>query len=282
MQTFYLIGNLPYYYCVFQRFSIVSPLKWTEDSPKSKSSTKWFLKLLVADHSSVSVFLLSSTAKVPRPSESQNTKTALGGGESDFSCKWTGCHNTTDTLEPLSLSNTAVQRPVPISHVSGPSGAMYTDQDQPLSFDNTRLAVATAAFRGPLAQRGSSQMQNLAAVLQSSLPNLSDSSLKQTFSAQSKDRDAKVEAEERIPGKPSSTAVTEERTGHILGLDCYSSSDEECDSWLSLSPFKLKLVLWITLCLKALTENFFQNFSRMETTLTTLSLQLQYVKWNLF
>lgn len=170
---------------------------------------------------------LSSTAKVPRPSESYNTKTALGGDESNFSGKWTGCHNTTDTLEPLSLSRTSVQHPVPISHVPGPSGATCTDQDQPLSFDNTRLAVATAAFRGPLAQRGSSQMQNLARVLQSSLPNLSDSSLKQTFSAQSRDRGTGVEAEERIPGKPSSSATAEERTGHVLGLDCYSSSDEE-------------------------------------------------------
>lgn len=241
MQTFYIIGNLPCYYCVFQRFSFVSPPKWTEDSPKSRSSSKYFLKWLVADHSSVSVSLLSSTAKVPRPSESHNTKTALGGDESNFCCKWTGCHNTTDTLEPLSLSETTLQRHVPISHVAGPSGAIYTDQDQPLSFDNTRLAVATAAFRGPLAHRGSSQMQNLARVLQSSLPNLSDSSLKQTFSAQSKDRGAEDEAEETIPGKPSSTATTEERTGHVLGLDCYSSSDEEHDSWLSLSSFKLKL-----------------------------------------
>lgn len=135
--------------------------------------------------------------------------------------------------------------------MSTASEAVSGDQDQPLSFDHTKLAVATAAFRGPSFQQGFSQTQSMARVLQSSLPNLLNTSLRQTSSAQSRDglndhgamipsvagkkravRDCNsdCEAVERIPGKSSTSGTTEQRTGHVLGLDCYSSSDEDCNT----------------------------------------------------
>lgn len=108
--------------------------------------------------------------------------------------------------------------------------------------------MATAAFRGPSVQQGSSQTQSLARVLQSGLPNLVNASSMQTFSTRSRDTEnddgammgsvvgqqrvvpkgkSDREAAERIPGKSSNTGTTEERTRHLLGLDCYSSSDED-------------------------------------------------------
>lgn len=80
-------------------------------------------------------------------------------------------------------------------------------------------------------------------VLQSGLPNLVNASLMQTQSTQSRDtqnhcgarmgcvvgqeRKSGCEAAERIS---SNTGAAEERKGHVLGLDCYSSSDEDCDT----------------------------------------------------
>uniref|UniRef100_A0A3Q3VVB9 Uncharacterized protein n=1 Tax=Mola mola TaxID=94237 RepID=A0A3Q3VVB9_MOLML len=115
----------------------------------------------------------------------------------------TGCLDTYKRQAPLSHSEAVCQGPI-----SETSEAASGDQDQPLSFDRTRLAVAAAAFRGPLVQQGSSPTQNLARVLQSSLPNLINASLKQTFPTQNR----------------------EQSTCHVLGLDCYSSSDEDCDT----------------------------------------------------
>ncbi|TDH08144.1 hypothetical protein EPR50_G00095300 [Perca flavescens] len=189
-----------------------------------------------------------SIVKNPRPCESYDGSSQLSGGESDLSRNWTGCHKTS---APERRSATRFQTPVPTKPNSETSEAVRADQDQPLSFDHTRLAVATAAFRGPSVQRGSSQTQSLARVLQSGLPNLVNASSRQTFSTQSGDTqndggatvgsvigqksvvgDCKsdCEAAERMPGKSSMTGTTEERTGHVLGLDCYSSSDEECDA----------------------------------------------------
>lgn len=34
---------------------------------------------------------------------------------------------------------------------------------------------------------------------------------------------------ERTPGKSSTAGTAGERAAHVLGLDCYSSSDEDCD-----------------------------------------------------
>ncbi|XP_035509910.1 uncharacterized protein si:dkey-86e18.1 isoform X1 [Morone saxatilis] len=189
----------------------------------------------------------ASIAKNPRPYESPDSSIQCRDGESEFACSWTGCRKTSE--RPLSISETRFQSPFP--HISGTSETVFTDQDQPLSFDHTRLAVAAAAFRGPSAQTGSTQTQSLARVLQSGLPNLVNASLRQTFSTQStdtekddkaamgsvvgqksaaQDRKSECEAAERIPGKSSNTGTTEGRAGHVLGLDCYSSSDEECDT----------------------------------------------------
>ncbi|XP_034736503.1 uncharacterized protein si:dkey-86e18.1 [Etheostoma cragini] len=188
-----------------------------------------------------------SIVKNPRPRESYDGSSQLSGGESDLARSRTGCHKTS---APERRSATRCPTPVPNKPNSETSEAVCADQDQPLSFDHTRLAVSTAAFRGPSVQRGSSQTQSLARVLQSGLPNLVNASLRQTYSTQSRDaqndsgptmasvvgqksavRDcmSACEAAERIPGKSSITGTTQERTGHVLGLDCYSSSDEEYD-----------------------------------------------------
>ncbi|XP_036971628.1 uncharacterized protein si:dkey-86e18.1 [Acanthopagrus latus] len=168
--------------------------------------------------------------KTARPCESYKGSSQHGGGESDLACSWIGSSKTTGEQGPLSLS------PVPTE-------AVLADQDQPLSFDHTRLSITAAAFRGPSVQHGSSQTQSLARMLQCGLPNLVNSSLRQTVSTQHRETenvdgvgqksvilDPKSDCEEteRIPDKPSNTRTTEERTAHVLGLDCYSSSDEDC------------------------------------------------------
>uniref|UniRef100_A0A8C3G172 Si:dkey-86e18.1 n=1 Tax=Cyclopterus lumpus TaxID=8103 RepID=A0A8C3G172_CYCLU len=97
------------------------------------------------------------------------------------------------------------------------SEAACADQDRPLTFDHARLAVAAAAFRGPPPPRGSAQTRSLARVLHSGLPNLSNAAARLTILGSAVAQ--KGAAEDR-----------EERTGHVLGLDCYSSSDEERDT----------------------------------------------------
>ncbi|XP_034531856.1 uncharacterized protein si:dkey-86e18.1 isoform X2 [Notolabrus celidotus] len=127
--------------------------------------------------------------------------------------------------------------------VLGTSGGVCADQDQdqdqPLSFDRTRLAVAVAAYRGPVSQLGSSQTQSLTRVLQSGLPNLMTSS--PSSSSQSRDSQSdegstlgsvmeqrtQVLAAERNSGKSSVSQTAEERSAHVLGLDCYSSSSDD-------------------------------------------------------
>lgn len=207
----------------------------------------------VAELSSLCVSSLSFTVKKPRTCESRDGSSQPSGNESDFTSNWTGCCKTSapERQGPVRHSETRFQTPVPTNLISETSEAVCADQDQPLSFDHTRLAVATAAFRGPSVQRGSSQTQSLARVLQSGLPNLVKASLRQTLSTQSRDPESDdgatmgsgvgqkstvqdhksdCEAAERIPGKSSNSGTTEERTGHVLGLDCYSSDDEESDT----------------------------------------------------
>ncbi|XP_054459338.1 uncharacterized protein si:dkey-86e18.1 [Anoplopoma fimbria] len=188
-----------------------------------------------------------SIDKHPRPCESHDSSSQLSEGESDSASSWTGCHKPSapERKSPVSHSQSRFQTPVPTDPNSETSDAVCADQDQPLSFDHMRLAVAAAAFRGPPLQQSSSQTQSLARVLQAGLPNLSNASL---FSTQSrdtqnddgetmrsvvgqkslvKDCNSDCQAAERIPGKSPNTGTTEERTGHVLGLDCYSSSDED-------------------------------------------------------
>ncbi|CAK6974874.1 uncharacterized protein si:dkey-86e18.1 isoform X2 [Scomber scombrus] len=198
-----------------------------------------------------------SIVKIPRPCESHDHRSQLNGGERDSPTNKTGCLKTsaTETHSPPSQLATRFQTPVPTRPISETSDAACGDQDQPLFFDRTRLAVAAAAFRGHSDQRGVFQTQNLARVLQSGLPNLNNPSLGQRFSTQSRDtvgprendegatmgsdvgqkgvvreHDSVCKTAERIPGKTSSTGTTGEKTFHVLGLDNYSSSDEESDT----------------------------------------------------
>uniref|UniRef100_A0A3Q1EBR2 Si:dkey-86e18.1 n=1 Tax=Acanthochromis polyacanthus TaxID=80966 RepID=A0A3Q1EBR2_9TELE len=188
----------------------------------------------------------------PRAGESHRGSSQYSTGESDLASSGTGTLKSSDTEEPLSFSETRFQTLVPTNLASETSESVCPAQDQPLAFDQTRLAVAAAAFRGASLQISSSQTQRLASLLQSGLPNLSNSPLRtQTFSSQNGDRenndgatdDSAVgqraaiqekkldcDAADRIPGKSSNSEEAEERTGHVLGLDCYSSSDEDCDA----------------------------------------------------
>ncbi|XP_071343471.1 uncharacterized protein [Trachinotus anak] len=195
-----------------------------------------------------------SIIKNPRRSVSQEDSSHWSGPDSDLASSWTGCHKTsaTERQGPLSYSETRFQNPVPTNLKSETSEAVCADQDQPLSFDRTRLAVATAAFRGLSDQLASSPTQSLARVLQCGLPNLSNSASGQIFSSKSRGTEnddgtmmslvagqkggvqackSDCEAAEGTPEKPSTSSTTEETTGHILGLDCYSSSDE-CSLWM--------------------------------------------------
>lgn len=161
--------------------------------------------------------------KNPRTCDSQND--ASQQNESGFISRMTGCF-------------------APTKLVSETSKAICAVEDQPLSFDQTRLAVAAASFRGTPVQPSSSQTQSLARILQCGLPNLNNSLSRQIYSEKSKDgvsetvgqkaafqeNNSNCGAAGRIPGKSSNVETMEEKTGHVLGLDCYSSSDDDSDT----------------------------------------------------
>uniref|UniRef100_A0A3Q3DKM2 Si:dkey-86e18.1 n=1 Tax=Hippocampus comes TaxID=109280 RepID=A0A3Q3DKM2_HIPCM len=94
------------------------------------------------------------------------------------------------------------------------------NQDQPLNFDRTRLAIVAAAFRAASDHQGVSQTQNLARTLQRSLLNLGNMAAE--VSSVVGQKEAAEESAQRTAAKSS--------RGHVLGLDCYSSSGEESDS----------------------------------------------------
>uniref|UniRef100_A0A673A0G6 Uncharacterized LOC115418716 n=1 Tax=Sphaeramia orbicularis TaxID=375764 RepID=A0A673A0G6_9TELE len=193
------------------------------------------------------------TVKIPRHSEIHDDNTQLRAGKSDLAKSWTGSHQTSTSERHKVLSQSDTRFP---THIPSSSVTLCTeDQDQPLSFDKTRLAVAAAAFRGSSVHLGSSQAQSLAQVLQSGLPNLVNSASGQRFSIQISDslgirenndkltkesaygqKDAALEQksdcdpEERNPEESLSSGMIKEKAGHLLGLDCYSSSDEEFDT----------------------------------------------------
>lgn len=182
--------------------------------------------------------LLSLLAKVPRFCGEHASHSGWRGSERDFSSKWTGCSSTSDLSSPPSCCGALFQ-----DQKWNTSRAVCEEQDQPLLFDHTRLAVATAAFRGLSEQLGPSQTRNMVRVLQSSLPNLTGEASSQSAVSESRgwvSVDGKTvassscckseyEAVERIPGKSSTIETTGERPAHVLGLECYSSSDEDCD-----------------------------------------------------
>lgn len=128
--------------------------------------------------------------------------------------------------------------------VSGTSEGVCADQDQdqPLSFDRTKLAVAVAAFKGPVSQMDSSQTQSLARVLQSGLPNL----MTVSPSSSSQSRDSQCDKGSALGSDSDQRSIvldhqsdceaaegnsvsktSEEKSTHVLGLGCYSSSSDD-------------------------------------------------------
>lgn len=147
------------------------------------------------DFLNVTMFSYSAAAKrlcTPGPgaqaSHQENSSTAT-----------TNMQDTRDSLQP------------------GPTrSAELPDQDLPLSFDHSRLAIAVAGSRGASSGQHS-ETNTLAHVLRNSLPNLHSSALAQV-----------PETPERNLAKPSPcTEQNEAKTEHVLGLGCYSSSSDE-------------------------------------------------------
>lgn len=172
-------------------------------------------------------FSLSFTAKIRRLTESHDGHSSqTRGGGRDLSLSRTGSDKTsaTDRRGPLGDLEGRFASPAPTtSPDSGTPQVVCADQDQPLSFDRARLAVATAAFRGASDHQGFSQTLNLAKMLQASLPNLSNSQRGQTFSPRRRDVRGNT-ADEHKSDCDASCPGTAQR---LPGLDGYSSSDEE-------------------------------------------------------
>ncbi|XP_028260016.1 uncharacterized protein LOC114434809 isoform X2 [Parambassis ranga] len=171
----------------------------------------------------------SGMVKIARHSESQD-------GSSQNRSQ-TSCYKTSTTEGALDFSENLL----PTNTVSETSEVVCAAQDQPLSFDHTRLAVAAAAFRGPSVLLTSSSTQSLARVLQAGLPNLNNYTRKQTSSLQVHDKDDNARAlkhpaveqkgtvEETVSETIEEKSI-EKRSSHVLGLECYSSSDEDSDT----------------------------------------------------
>ncbi|XP_014847600.1 PREDICTED: uncharacterized protein LOC106920833 isoform X1 [Poecilia mexicana] len=179
--------------------------------------------------------------KNPRLNELYDKGSQKSIGESDSASDSPGCFRSFATAATCSFSETRLHSLVPTGAVLDASSV----QDQPLSFDRTRLAVAAAAFRGPALGQSSSQTQNLARMLQSGLPNLSKFHSQQTveFKSWSPERNEKptsgsavktdqsaVQENNSSCAAASDSGLTEDKSGHILGLDCYSSSDEDTNT----------------------------------------------------
>nr|XP_020487543.1 uncharacterized protein LOC109982587 isoform X1 [Labrus bergylta] len=148
----------------------------------------------------------SSSVKTPRLSDSEGVSTDRRSEEGP------DCNRPSDSDRAVTFLT---------NPLSGSSEGLSEDQnqDQPLLFDHMKLCVSAAAFRGPPSQLASSHTHSLTRVLQAGLPNLVNSS----SSSNSRSRDSETQ---RNCGK-SSVIETTDRTTHILGLDCYSSSSEE-------------------------------------------------------
>ncbi|XP_058612503.1 uncharacterized protein si:dkey-86e18.1 isoform X2 [Onychostoma macrolepis] len=87
------------------------------------------------------------------------------------------------------------------------------DQDLPLCFDQSRLAVAVASSRVALAAQ-QQDTGTLTRVLLTGLPNLHCLPLAQT-------------AAKEATCQPPSAETAQSKTEHLLGLGCYSSSSDE-------------------------------------------------------
>lgn len=198
----------------------------------------------------------ASNAKKLRSLETCKLSETRTEEEDEWSHRRTGSGETSFRVNQEHLSQSefhSTQATHITSHCPIASESGNAAQDQPLSFDQTRLAVALAGCRGPV-QPGSSPTPSIARVLLSGLPNLHSSPLGQAIAAKARDT-ASTEAGlpqevmkgegrtsaldidcERNPaggektGTPCSTKDSDRGTGHILGLSCYSSSDEESNT----------------------------------------------------
>lgn len=194
------------------------------------------------------------TVKKPWCCRSQEDSGQCSSADSDLTSSWTGCDRGSATQEKGALSHSSIR--FLSNPLSETPAAACGDQDKPLSFDPTQLAVASAAFRGQTPRFVSSQTQSLARVLHSGLPNLRNSSSGQVStmsrgrSRGTEDDDGamvglvtvqegdvplcklKGERAERKPETSLNSSTTEEKTANVLGLDCYSSSEdsEDCHS----------------------------------------------------
>ncbi|XP_030628592.1 uncharacterized protein LOC115810733 [Chanos chanos] len=98
-----------------------------------------------------------------------------------------------------------------------PSTALDTEtpeQDRPLAFQHSKLAVAR-----PRVVRMDQNTDSLAQVLFTGLPNLHTSALACATAVHGRGEERKA--------VPTSPAPAQHRSGHVLGLGCYSSSSDE-------------------------------------------------------
>ncbi|KAL2089345.1 hypothetical protein ACEWY4_014033 [Coilia grayii] len=122
----------------------------------------------------------------------------------------------TDVAQENQSSSGRVQQPSMTS-----TSGNQPSQDQPLAFDQMRLAVAVAVCRGPVG--GPQETAGLSEVLFSGLPNLQSSPL---ALAQAQARAPPSDPKEE-PDKPLSPQSAPQSMADVLGLSCYSSSDED-------------------------------------------------------
>lgn len=190
-------------------------------------------------------FLLSLSFTDKRPfAKSLNGSGDLSEGESGVTgSSGTESHKTSAT-ETQGLLNQSATRlhssQVPSSTMGINTHTDSANQDLPLSFDQTRLAVVAAPLKGSSVAQGLCQTQSLVRVLQSGLPNLgahiNNRSLTDTNTrpmAESTDGHKDHVREETSSAAPEKRAtiigLVTEKGGHILGLDGYSSSSDDDD-----------------------------------------------------
>ncbi|KAG7487721.1 hypothetical protein MATL_G00026390 [Megalops atlanticus] len=137
------------------------------------------------------------------------------GPTSQLSTECDGVSGRSGTEDPAASERLESSLPPAASSFSAPD---LPEQDQPLSFDATRMAVKLAGSRA--APRGL-PTDSMARVLLSGLPNLHSSPLAKTLAAQGGAGAGKGTTQ------PSDPSPAPQSTGNVLGLDCYSSSDED-------------------------------------------------------
>lgn len=151
----------------------------------------------------------------------------VGGSQSNWVVERSGSEATSASENNVHFHQSGTfLSPFPVDLTNPSPESTNPDQDQPLTFDRTRLAVVLAGSRGPL-QPGSSHTQSMARVLLSGLPNLHSSPLGRAIAAQDRDNTGGERLDSTGAGGAHSIVNDEKSTGHVLGLGCYSSDDED-------------------------------------------------------